>query len=108
MLIIITDQNAAQKLLTIKFGIRLAVRYSIAMLIIMVKKPNVKIITGKARSFTSGLTSEFTAPKIIPAIINSCQSPRKTNPGTSLSAANIAAELANICTIILARKLMGV
>lgn len=108
MLIIMIDQNAAQKLLIIRVGIKLAARYNIAILIIMIKRPNVKMITGRVKSFISGFTSKFTTPKIMPARINSCQSPLKTNPGTSLSAANMAVELAKICMIIRRRKLMGV
>lgn len=108
MLMIITDHSAAQKLLIMRPGMKLAAKYSIVILIIIVKNPSVKMITGKVRSFTSGLTNEFTIPRIVPAMINSCQSPLKTNPGTSLSATNMAAELASICTIILRRKLIGI
>lgn len=108
MLIIMTDQNAAQKLLIIRAGIKLAARYNIAMLIIMVKRPSVKMITGKVKSFIIGFISKFAVPKIMPARINSRQSPLKTNPGTSLSAASMEAELAKICMLIRRRKLMGV
>lgn len=108
MLIIITAQNPAQKPFTIRLGIKLAARKSMAMLIIMVKRPSVKIITGNVSSFTRGLMKLLTIPRTIPAKSNSCQSPLKTNPGTSRLAVKMAAELANIWIITLATKLIGV
>lgn len=106
MLMIRTAQNPAQNPFIIMLGMKLAARNSMATLIIMVKSPSVNIIIGKVRSLTIGRIKELTIPKMAPARKSSCQSPRKTKPGTSQSAVKIAAELAKICMITLARKLM--
>jgi len=108
MLIIITAQKPAQKLLIIRPGIKLAARYSMAMLIIIVNRPSVKMITGNVSSLTSGLTRLLIIPRTAPANNRSCQAPLKTNPGTSLSATKMATELANIWIITLAMKLMEI
>jgi len=91
-----SPQKAADKLWICRVGRKLAARYKRKILITTLKSPRVKKIIGKEISLRIGPTRALIIPKTAPAMKRSIYVPEKTKPGTSRSAAKIAAELAKM------------